>query len=326
MTATLTPTDAEVAARVQAVASFNTAKAYSGPDRVFELLNKAGSYPLPYLLALYVSDSGGIHSAAYVVLSNKRANPGDGTIMGVSAVAGGAEPSMLAISPDVDGPAAALEAFTNEGPGNANRSAIGFYDLNDTLGGATGWSAGYGKKKAIDSGKGNRYWGANLGLTPYVLADISMERAATGELVVKTAPVAGQPRVERIKVHTTGVKITGDLTVTGTINAQGPPGPPGGGSGLVPVNAQTGTAYTLVDADAGKLITCDNDSPVTVTVPGLSVPVGTRIEVAQFGTGRVTLVKGTGTTTLRCSGVAESTRHTTMILTKVAAAEWYVTK
>ena len=123
MTATLTPPDAEAAARVQAVAWFNTAKAYPGPDRVFELLNKAGSYALPYLLALYVSDSGGIHSAAYVVLSNKRANPGDGTIMGVSGVAGGAGASMLAVSPPVGGPAAPPRAALLSRPASRAQSS-----------------------------------------------------------------------------------------------------------------------------------------------------------------------------------------------------------
>ena len=360
MTVTITPTDAEVAWRLQVAPTYGTNKQYPGPDRVGEVLNKAGLFPAgsPYNIAAYMTPTGGLFTSAFIVISNKRANPGDGTIMGVSGLANGSEPSMVAVTADVDGPAAALEAFTNQlaSAGNANRSAVAFYDLNDTLGGATGWSAGYGKKKAIVDGKGGVFWGANLGVTPYVLSDVSMERGGIGELIFRNTAVIGQPKTERIKILPTGLKITGDLTVTGTINggsigagppgppgppgtpglpglpgAPGPPGLPGGGAAVgipsVPVNTQTGPAYTITDADIGKLVTLDNVDPVPVYVPSLpSVAVGSRLEVAQFGTGRVTAVKGAGTTVLRCAGVPELARHTTMTLTKVAATEWYATK
>lgn len=52
----------------------------------------------------------------------------------------------------------------------------------------------------------------------------------------------------------------------------------------------------------------------------------TDAEVAQFGFGRVTAVKGTGTTVLRSAGVAELVKNTSMVLTKVTQTEWYVTK
>jgi hypothetical protein len=67
----------------------------------------------------------------------------------------------------------------------------------------------------------------------------------------------------------------------------------------VPINAQTGTTYTLVLADAGKLITGDNASPITITVPPeSSVPfaIGTRIDVLAIGTGQITLAQGSGVT------------------------------
>ena len=67
----------------------------------------------------------------------------------------------------------------------------------------------------------------------------------------------------------------------------------------VPINAQTGTTYTLVLADAGKLITSSNASPVTITVPpngDVAFPVGTRIDVLSIGAGLTTLAQGSGVT------------------------------
>ena len=67
----------------------------------------------------------------------------------------------------------------------------------------------------------------------------------------------------------------------------------------VPINTQTGTTYTLVLADAGKLITSDNASPVTITVPpnaDVAFPTGTRIDVLSIGAGLTTLAEGSGVT------------------------------
>jgi hypothetical protein len=67
----------------------------------------------------------------------------------------------------------------------------------------------------------------------------------------------------------------------------------------VEINTQTGTTYTLVLADAGKLITSDNASPVTITVPpngDVAFPIGTRIDVLSIGAGLTTLAQGAGVT------------------------------
>ena len=53
------------------------------------------------------------------------------------------------------------------------------------------------------------------------------------------------------------------------------------------LNDQTGTAYTIVASDAGKVITCNNGSAVTVTVPA-SLGAGFTCSVVQKGAGQVT--------------------------------------
>ena len=61
------------------------------------------------------------------------------------------------------------------------------------------------------------------------------------------------------------------------------------------INAQTGTSYTLVASDAGKLVTCTNSGAITVTVPASTFSAGQRVDMAVLGEGMVTLV-GSGIT------------------------------
>lgn len=67
----------------------------------------------------------------------------------------------------------------------------------------------------------------------------------------------------------------------------------------IQINAQTGVAYTLVAADAGKLVTCSNAAAVTVTVPpesSVNFDVGAKVGVAQLGAGAVSVAGGSGVT------------------------------
>lgn len=61
-------------------------------------------------------------------------------------------------------------------------------------------------------------------------------------------------------------------------------------------NAQTGTTYTLVAADLGKLVTLSNASGITLTVPPSVFATGNIINIQQIGAGQVTLAQGAGVT------------------------------
>jgi len=61
-------------------------------------------------------------------------------------------------------------------------------------------------------------------------------------------------------------------------------------------NAQTGTTYTLVVADLGKLVTLSNASGITLTVPPSVFSAGNQIHIQQIGAGQVTLAQGAGVT------------------------------
>jgi hypothetical protein len=60
------------------------------------------------------------------------------------------------------------------------------------------------------------------------------------------------------------------------------------------VNAQTGTAYTLVVGDANKLVTATNALAITITIPSGVFSVGQSINIVQLGVGQVTF-QGDGT-------------------------------
>ena len=73
------------------------------------------------------------------------------------------------------------------------------------------------------------------------------------------------------------------------------------GAGSVPVllNSQTGGSYTLVLADAGKVVEGTNSSANTVTIPlnaSVAFPVGTQVTVLQAGTGQTTINIASGGT------------------------------
>jgi len=62
-------------------------------------------------------------------------------------------------------------------------------------------------------------------------------------------------------------------------------------------NAQTGTTYTLVAADASnKLVTTSNASAVTVTVPPNVFSAGEQINVQSIGVGLTSFAQGAGVT------------------------------
>jgi hypothetical protein len=79
----------------------------------------------------------------------------------------------------------------------------------------------------------------------------------------------------------------------------------GGSSGAVTLgvnatpNAQTGTTYTTVLTDNGKLVTLSNASAVAVTIPlnsSVAYPVGAQLNFAWVGVGAVTIQGAVGVT------------------------------
>jgi hypothetical protein len=61
-------------------------------------------------------------------------------------------------------------------------------------------------------------------------------------------------------------------------------------------DAETGTTYTLVAGNLNQLVTLNNASPITLTVPPSVFSAGDVINIAQIGAGQVTLAQVAGVT------------------------------
>jgi len=61
-------------------------------------------------------------------------------------------------------------------------------------------------------------------------------------------------------------------------------------------DAETGTTYTLVAGNLNQLVTLNNASPITLTVPPSVFSAGDVINIAQIGAGQVTVSQGAGVT------------------------------
>jgi len=64
----------------------------------------------------------------------------------------------------------------------------------------------------------------------------------------------------------------------------------------IALNPQTGTTYTLVAADSGKLVTSSNANPVVITIPPSIFTTGEMVNVQSIGAGLTSFVAGAGVT------------------------------
>ena len=105
-------------------------------------------------------------------------------------------------------------------------------------------------------------------------------------------------------------------------------------SAALAFNAQTGTTYTFVLADAdNKLVTASNASAQTYSIPTnatTAFPIGTQINLIQIGAGQVTVQAATsGTTTVVSTGATAATpkcraQYSALTLIKRDTDSWYV--
>lgn len=93
----------------------------------------------------------------------------------------------------------------------------------------------------------------------------------------------------------------------------------------VGVNAQTGTTYTLVLTDQGKMVTLTNAGAITLTVPpnsSVAFPVGAQIDLAAMGVGMVTIAPGSGVTVNGTPSLVTRAQYSAVTLIKLATDTW----
>lgn len=94
------------------------------------------------------------------------------------------------------------------------------------------------------------------------------------------------------------------------------------------INTQTGTTYTLVLSDKGKVVERNNAAANTLTVPpnsSVAFPVSSWIDLRQMGAGQTTIAAGAGVT-IRSNGakLKLTGQYAGATLTKRATDEWTI--
>ena len=91
------------------------------------------------------------------------------------------------------------------------------------------------------------------------------------------------------------------------------------------LNTQTGTSYTLVITDEGKIVETNNAAANTVTIPpnaSVAFPIGSRVDITQFGAGLTTIVAGAGVTIRSLNGLKSQGQYSAVTLYKRGTDEW----
>jgi hypothetical protein len=97
------------------------------------------------------------------------------------------------------------------------------------------------------------------------------------------------------------------------------------------INAQTGTTYTTVLADNGKLITQTNAAAIATTIPlnsSVAYPVGAQINIAQLGAGQITVAGAVGVTVVSTGATAATpltrAQYSTLTCVQTSTDNWLV--
>ena len=97
------------------------------------------------------------------------------------------------------------------------------------------------------------------------------------------------------------------------------------------INAQTGTTYTFVLADAGDIVTSNNAATVVMTIPpnsSVAYPVGASLTIISIGAGLTNFAVGAGVTINSTGAVPAAPvlriQHSSATAIKIATDTWQV--
>jgi len=136
-----------------------------------------------------------------------------------------------------------------------------------------------------------------------------------GNTSITKTIIAGNLLLGSITDTTERLQVTGDVKITGKLAL------------TVVTNRQT-VNYSLVLADNGKLVETNVGAANTITVPpnsSITFPIGTKIDIAQYGAGQTTIVPGIGVTVRSAGGALKlSAQYSGATIVKIGTDEWYL--
>lgn len=145
---------------------------------------------------------------------------------------------------------------------------------------------------------------ANVGFAGSTSGSTTVQATAVAGTTTLTLPAATDTLVGKDTTDTlTNKTLTSPTLNTPTINDA---------RQNLTLNAQTGTTYTLVLTDNGRLVTLSNAAAITLTVPlnsSVAYATGAIINVQQIGAGQVT-IQGASGVTITSTGATATTPKT----------------
>ena len=175
-------------------------------------------------------------------------------------------------------------------------------------------AAGYGSANSIMTQPVASFYGTNgwnLG-SDGTNALIGVINSGTDMIFLKR--VAGVYS-EALRIASTGAAtFSSDVTISGVLQE------------TITTNRQT-ASYTLALTDRGKLVEMNVATANTLTIPlnsSIAFPIGTKIDITQYGAGQVTIT-ATGGVTLRSftSYIKLAGQYAACTLVKIGTNEWY---
>ena len=156
----------------------------------------------------------------------------------------------------------------------------------------------------------------NLGFSGSTSGTTTVQATAVAGTTTLTLPAATDTLVGKDTTDTlTNKTLTSPILNTPTINDA---------RQNLTLNAQTGTTYTLVITDNGRLVTLNNAAAITLTVPlnaTVAFATGAIINLQQIGAGQVT-VAGAAGVTLNGTGTKTRAQWSAASLIKTATDTW----
>jgi hypothetical protein len=241
------------------------------------------------------------------------AGTGSALLGGVTLAAGNVDQFTVAIDPDT----------TNEEIIFVTASSTDTFTIVRARSGTSGvqHSAGATVKHVLTSDDLNAFKAAispvtSLGFAGSTSGSTTVQATAVAGTTTLTLPAATDTLVGRATTDTlTNKTLTSPTLSTPTINDA---------RQNITLNAQTGTTYTLVLTDNGRLVTLSNAAAITLTVPlnsSVAFATGAVVNIQQIGAGQVTVAGASGVT-VTGTGTKLRTQYSAAALVKTGTDSW----